>query len=118
MGKIAVSHIDVFEFAELYFFIHINVYFLVMMLNKHDICISGGAAVFFSSKLTFLFLPEIWDALRAAADSDLALAQTIVDSAGIIVSNSDMTLCYDERGILYMIFFLYFLFCISFYVIW
>jgi len=60
--------------------------------------------VFFSSKLTFLFLPEIWDALRAAADSDLELAQTIVDSAGIIVSSSDMTLCYDERGILYMTF--------------
>ncbi|AQK87730.1 Ubiquitin domain-containing protein [Zea mays] len=41
---------------------------------------------------------EIWDALRVAAESDLALAQTIVDSAGIIVSNPDMTLCYDERG--------------------
>ncbi|KAF7023617.1 hypothetical protein CFC21_036096 [Triticum aestivum] len=44
---------------------------------------------------------EIWDALRAAAEADLALAQTIVDSAGIIVSNSDMTLCYDERGAKY-----------------
>jgi hypothetical protein len=42
--------------------------------------------------------PEIWDALRAAAESDLVLAQTIADSAGIIVSNRDMTLCYDERG--------------------
>jgi hypothetical protein len=45
-----------------------------------------------------MFLPEIWDALQAAADADLELAQTIVDSAGIIVSNSDMTVCYDERG--------------------
>ena len=44
---------------------------------------------------------EIWDALRAAAEADLSLAQTIVDSAGIIVSNSDMTLCYDERGAKY-----------------
>ncbi|KAL5231430.1 hypothetical protein ABZP36_030206 [Zizania latifolia] len=44
---------------------------------------------------------EIWDALRAAAEADLPLAQTIVDSAGIIVSNSDMTLCYDERGAKY-----------------
>ncbi|EMS59669.1 hypothetical protein TRIUR3_28938 [Triticum urartu] len=44
---------------------------------------------------------EIWDALRAAAEADLALAQTIVDSAGIIVTNSDMTLCYDERGAKY-----------------
>jgi hypothetical protein len=41
---------------------------------------------------------EIWDALRAAAEAELSLAQTIVDSAGIIVSNSDMTICYDERG--------------------
>ncbi|KAF7037652.1 hypothetical protein CFC21_047980 [Triticum aestivum] len=44
---------------------------------------------------------EIWDALRAAAEADLSLAQPIVDSAGIIVSNSDMTLCYDERGAKY-----------------
>lgn len=41
---------------------------------------------------------EIWDALRAAAEADLSLAQAIVDSAGIIVSSTDMTLCYDERG--------------------
>ncbi|KAI5000238.1 ubiquitin domain-containing protein 2-like [Hordeum vulgare subsp. vulgare] len=44
---------------------------------------------------------EIWDALRAAAEADLSLSQTIVDSAGIIVSNPDMTLCYDERGAKY-----------------
>ncbi|XP_047059027.1 ubiquitin domain-containing protein 1-like [Lolium rigidum] len=44
---------------------------------------------------------EIWDALRAAADAELSLAQTIVNSAGIIVTNSDMTLCYDERGAKY-----------------
>ncbi|RWW49624.1 hypothetical protein BHE74_00044183 [Ensete ventricosum] len=45
-----------------------------------------------------LTLAEIWDALRAAAEADLDLAQAIVDSAGIIISNADMTLCYDERG--------------------
>ncbi|KAK1699334.1 hypothetical protein QYE76_016031 [Lolium multiflorum] len=45
---------------------------------------------------------EIWDALRAAAtEADLTLAQTIVDSAGIIVSNPDLTVCYDERGAKY-----------------
>ncbi|XP_074575833.1 uncharacterized protein LOC141832239 [Curcuma longa] len=44
---------------------------------------------------------EIWDALRAAAEADLSLAQTIVDSAGIIISNADMTVCYDERGAKY-----------------
>ncbi|CAA6673015.1 unnamed protein product [Spirodela intermedia] len=45
---------------------------------------------------------EIWDALRAAAEAtDLALAQAIVDSAGIIISSADMTTCYDERGAKY-----------------
>lgn len=41
---------------------------------------------------------EIWDALRAAAEADLTLAQAIVDSAGVIVQSSDLTVCYDERG--------------------
>ncbi|WOK95720.1 ubiquitin domain-containing protein 1 [Canna indica] len=44
---------------------------------------------------------EIWDALRAAAEADINLAQAIVDSAGIIVSNADLTVCYDERGAKY-----------------
>lgn len=43
-------------------------------------------------------LLEIWDALRAAAEADLTLAQAIVDSAGVIVQSSDLTVCYDERG--------------------
>eukprot|EP00884_Botryococcus_braunii_P000613 jgi/Botrbrau1/10552/Bobra.0343s0001.1 len=41
---------------------------------------------------------EIWDALKAAAGSDLATAQLICDSAGVIVASSDLTTCYDERG--------------------
>lgn len=41
---------------------------------------------------------EIWDALRAAAEADLTLAQAIVDGAGVIVQNPDLTVCYDERG--------------------
>ncbi|XP_062194260.1 uncharacterized protein LOC133897516 [Phragmites australis] len=44
---------------------------------------------------------EIWDALRAASESDVYLAQVIVESAGIIVSNVDLTLWYDERGAKY-----------------
>ncbi|KAL2930988.1 Ubiquitin domain-containing protein 1 [Bienertia sinuspersici] len=44
---------------------------------------------------------EIWDALRAAVDSDLNMAQTIIESAGIIVQNPDLTVCYDERGAKY-----------------
>lgn len=42
--------------------------------------------------------PEIWDALKAASEADLAMAQTIVDSAGIIVVSDDLSHCYDERG--------------------
>lgn len=51
-------------------------------------------------------ISEIWDALRAAAEADLSLAQAIVDSAGVIVTSADMTMCYDERGmcILYFCF--------------
>ncbi|KAL7211577.1 hypothetical protein ACSBR2_014438 [Camellia fascicularis] len=44
---------------------------------------------------------EIWDALRAAAEADLTLAQAIVDSAGVIVQAPDLTICYDERGAKY-----------------
>ncbi|KAL7102756.1 hypothetical protein ACP275_08G137700 [Erythranthe tilingii] len=44
---------------------------------------------------------EIWEALRAAAEADLTLAQAIVDSAGVIVQNPDLTTCYDERGAKY-----------------
>ncbi|XWS27371.1 hypothetical protein CRYUN_Cryun26dG0109400 [Craigia yunnanensis] len=44
---------------------------------------------------------EIWDALRAAGEADLTLAQAIVDGAGVIVQNADLTICYDERGAKY-----------------
>ncbi|XVF40275.1 hypothetical protein PTKIN_Ptkin01aG0099200 [Pterospermum kingtungense] len=44
---------------------------------------------------------EMWDALRAAAEAELVLAQAIVDSAGVIVQNDDLTICYDERGAKY-----------------
>ncbi|XP_010542324.1 PREDICTED: ubiquitin domain-containing protein 2 isoform X2 [Tarenaya hassleriana] len=44
---------------------------------------------------------EIWDALRAAAEAELPLAQAIVESAGVIVQNPDLTVCYDERGAKY-----------------
>ncbi|XP_047339724.1 ubiquitin domain-containing protein 2-like [Impatiens glandulifera] len=47
---------------------------------------------------------EIWEALRAAAEhleENIEFAQTIIDSAGIIVQSSDMTICYDERGAKY-----------------
>ena len=49
--------------------------------------------------MVFLLL-EIWDALQAAAEAELSLAQAIVDSAGVIVQKADLTVCYDERGTL------------------
>lgn len=44
---------------------------------------------------------EIWDALRAASEAELSLAQVIVDSAGVILTSDDMSTCYDERGAKY-----------------
>ncbi|TYG97444.1 hypothetical protein ES288_A10G039300v1 [Gossypium darwinii] len=44
---------------------------------------------------------EIWDALRVAAESELTYAQAIINSAGVIVQNDDLTICYDERGAKY-----------------
>lgn len=49
-------------------------------------------------RLFINYVTEIWDALRAAAEADLELSQAIVDSAGIISQNTDMTICYDESG--------------------
>lgn len=40
----------------------------------------------------------IWDALKAASASDTGTAKVILDSAGVLVSTEDMTVCYDERG--------------------
>lgn len=40
----------------------------------------------------------IWQALKAAAEADLQTAKVILDSAGVVVTADDMTVCYDERG--------------------
>lgn len=40
----------------------------------------------------------IWDALKAACESDLQTAQLFVNSAGIIVTVPDLSTCFDERG--------------------
>ncbi|XP_030475872.2 uncharacterized protein LOC115693038 [Syzygium oleosum] len=42
---------------------------------------------------------EIWDALHAAAEADLTLAQAIVDSAGVIVQRADLTVCMMKEGL-------------------
>lgn len=44
---------------------------------------------------------NIWDALKAACEADMATARLIIDSAGIIIAAEDMTVCYDERGAKY-----------------
>ena len=42
---------------------------------------------------------EIWDALKAACEApDMETTRLLIESAGIIVSTKDMTICYDERG--------------------
>lgn len=41
----------------------------------------------------------IWDTLKAACETpDFDTAKVLIESAGIIVASSDMTICYDERG--------------------
>lgn len=53
---------------------------------------------------------EMWDAIRAAAtQSDVAMQEAIVASAGLFLPNGDLTLVYDERGFRYEIP----LFCLS-----
>lgn len=54
--------------------------------------------LYLNHKFHLYWTLEIWDALRAAAEADLSLAQAIVDSAGVIVQSADLTICYDERG--------------------
>jgi len=42
---------------------------------------------------------EIWDALKAAVEAeDMGTSRLILDTAGVLVSTTDMTVCYDERG--------------------
>ena len=41
--------------------------------------------------MLFFFI-EIWDALWAAAEADLTLAQTIVECAGVIIQSADLTM--------------------------
>ncbi|GFH10141.1 ubiquitin domain-containing protein 2, partial [Haematococcus lacustris] len=43
----------------------------------------------------------IWDALKAACETDVETAKLIIDSAGIIVAAPDMHICYDELGAKY-----------------
>lgn len=40
----------------------------------------------------------IWDALKAACETDVQTARVILDSAGVVVASDDMSVCYDERG--------------------
>ncbi|KAG1677614.1 hypothetical protein FOA52_010395 [Chlamydomonas sp. UWO 241] len=45
---------------------------------------------------------EIWDALKGAlAVEDTETMRLIIESAGIVVASTDLTICYDERGAKY-----------------
>lgn len=58
---------------------------------------SGQSCLDNASKLWF-WTAVIWDALKAACESDLQTVQLIVNSAGIIVTVPDLSTCFDERG--------------------
>lgn len=70
------------------------------LTGELDFILSLSLVSITTSKILISFSStlEIWDALRAAAEADLTLAQAIVDSAGVIVQSADLTICYDERG--------------------
>nr|VDD58734.1 unnamed protein product [Brassica oleracea] len=45
---------------------------------------------------------EIWDALRAAAEEDdLSLAQTVIESAGVVVQNADLTILVKKKIVIF-----------------
>lgn len=106
----------IFSFVFLLLLFHFVTYVLSLSLypcGMHIIhCLQNPKWLPFSLAL------EIWDALRAAAEADLTLAQAIVDSAGVIVQSADLTICYDERGTRIIVFLLsfcsifYFQFCL------
>lgn len=84
--------LDIRLWHEFLFVVHIHVHQMIVLCSVH---IRAETI----KKNLILWALEIWDALRAAAEADLTLAQAIVDSAGIIVQSADLTICYDERGI-------------------
>lgn len=94
--KLVVSQNSVLNY---YFIVINNLYYRQNILLEFYSYTSNCHCPFFEKS-------EIWDALRAAAEADLSLAQAIVDSAGVIVQSADLTICYDERGTLLFINFL------------
>mmetsp|Transcript_9171 Transcript_9171/g.12440 ORF Transcript_9171/g.12440 Transcript_9171/m.12440 type:complete len:148 (+) Transcript_9171:255-698(+) len=44
---------------------------------------------------------EIWDALKAAVEGSPEMRIVILESAGVMVAQPDLTLFYDERGVKY-----------------
>ncbi|GKD05911.1 ubiquitin domain-containing protein 1-like protein [Tanacetum coccineum] len=45
--------------------------------------------------------PDIWRALRRAAESDLPYAQAIIDENNLRLGNPDMTVVFDDTGFRY-----------------
>jgi len=79
---------------------------------KSDIPLTDGQLMskrdeFWDTAPAFEGKTEIWVALRAAVDAtfkdDVALAQAILDGAGVSLPGGSMTECYDEWGTRYSI---------------
>jgi hypothetical protein len=58
-------------------------------------------AVFWDTQPHYGGSKVIWDAIKAAAEADLPTACLILESAGVIIAEEDMRVCYDERGCRY-----------------
>jgi hypothetical protein len=59
-----------------------------------------GLCLLWYIRALLIELPEIWDALKACCEAeDMETAKLLIEAAGVIVASSDMTICYDERGV-------------------
>ena len=40
----------------------------------------------------------VWETLKAVVEADMDMKPVIIDSAGLIIGSSDLTVFYDEKG--------------------
>ena len=69
-----------------------------MSSSSQHVAAHNGTMHGTKQRIISLLLAVIWDALKAACESDLPTAQLIVNSAGVIVTVPDLSTCFDERG--------------------
>jgi hypothetical protein len=79
----------------------VSLYILVKQASS-ELCEISRAVLIVQALLHNLLFgsPVIWQALKAAAEADQHTSKLILETAGVVVAADDMTVCYDERGML------------------